>query len=59
MSDRFKYLFTMGDHFTKYSWIVPLKDKLQKYAGCIQKGITTKNVPTTPQTDKRTEFKIL
>ena len=27
MSDDYKYLLTMVDHFTKYSWIVPLKDK--------------------------------
>ena len=26
----FKYVFTMVDHFTKYGWIVPLKDKKQK-----------------------------
>ena len=27
MSDGFKYLFTMVDHFTIYGWIIPLKDK--------------------------------
>ena len=25
--DDFKYLFTMVDHFTKYGWIIPIKDK--------------------------------
>ena len=25
--DDFKYLFTMVDHFTKYGWKIPIKDK--------------------------------
>ena len=28
--DDFKYLFTMVDHFTKYGWIIPIKDKKLK-----------------------------
>ena len=27
MSEDYKYLFTMVDHFTKYGWIIPLKEK--------------------------------
>ena len=37
MSDGFKCLFTIVDRFTKYGWIVPLKDKTTKYTMCIQK----------------------
>ena len=58
MSDRFKYLFTMVDHFTKYGWIIPLNDKTAKnMLGAFKKCITTQNVPTTLQTDNGTEFK--
>ena len=30
MPDELKYLFTMGNHFTKYGWIILLKDKTAK-----------------------------
>ena len=58
MSDGFKYLFTMVDHFTKYGWIIPLKDKTAKNVlGAFKKCITTHNVLATLQTDNGTEFK--
>ena len=58
MSDGFKYLFTMVDHFTKYGWIIPFKDKTSKNVlGAFKKCITTHNVPTTLQIDNGTEFK--
>ena len=58
MSDGFKYLFTIVDHFTKYGWIIPLKDKTVKNVlGAFKKCITTHNVPTTLKTDNATEFK--
>ena len=52
MSDGFKYLYTMVDHFTKYGWIIPLKDKTAKNVlGAFKRCITTL------QTDNGTEFK--
>ena len=58
MSDGLKYLFTMVDNFTKYGWIIPLKDKTAKnLMGAFKKCILTHNVLTTLQNDHRTEFK--
>ena len=58
MSDGFKCLFTMVDHFTKYGRIIPLKDKTTKNVlGAFKKCITTHNAKTTLQTDNGTEFK--
>ena len=58
MSDGFKYLFTMVDNFTKYGWIIPLKDKTTKNVlGTFKKCIITHNVPTTLQTNNGAKFK--
>ena len=52
MSDDYKYLFTMVDHFTKYSWIVPLKDKTSfTFLRAFRKWITTHNTLMILQTD--------
>ena len=58
MSDDYKYLFTMVDHFTKYDWIEPLKDKtLLTVLRAFSKWITTHNIPMILQTDNGAEFK--
>ena len=56
MSDGFKYLFTIVDHFPNMDNL--LKDKTAKNVlGAFKKYIITFNVLTTLQTDNRTEFK--
>ena len=46
MSGDYKYLFTMVDHFTKYGWIILLKDKtLLTVLRAFRKWITTHNTP--------------
>ena len=58
VSGDFKYIFTMVDHFTKYGWIVPLKDKkAENILIAFKKWVTTHNVPLSLQTDNGTEFK--
>ena len=48
----------MVDHFTKYGWIVPLKDKkAENILIAFKKWVTTHNVPLSLQTDNGTEFK--
>ena len=58
MSGDYKCLFTMVDHFTKYGWIVPLKDKTSlTVLKVFRKWITTHNTPMILQTDNGEEFK--
>ena len=58
MSDGFKNFFAMIYNFTKYGWIVPLKDKITKSVlGAFKKCISTYNIPKTLQTDNETDFK--
>ena len=58
MSEDYKYLFTMVDHFTKYGWIIPLKDKASlTVLRAFKKWITTHNTPMILQTDNGAEFK--
>ena len=48
----------MVDHFTKYRWIVPLKDKkAENILIAFKKRFFTHNVPLSLQTDNGTEFK--
>ena len=47
----------MVDHFIKYEWTVPLKDKIAKILWVhSKKYIIIYHVPTTLQTDNGTEF---
>ena len=58
MSEDYKYLFTMVDHFTKYGWIIPLKDKASlTVLRAFKKWITTHNTQMILQTDNGAEFK--
>ena len=58
MSEDYKYLFTMVDHFTKYCGVVPLKNKTSlTVLRTLRKWITTHNIPMILQTDNGTEFK--
>ena len=42
-------LFIIVYYFTKYRWIVALKDKTAKNIGCIKKWITMNNILSTMQ----------
>ena len=58
MSDDYKYLFTMIDHFKRYGWILPLKDKTSlTVLRAFRKWITTHNTSMILQTDNWAEFK--
>ena len=48
----------MVDHFTKYGWIVILKDKISlTVLRAFRKWITTHNAPMILQTNNRAKFK--
>ena len=46
------FFFTMVNHFTKYGWIIPLKNITAKNVrSAFKKCITASNVQTTQQND--------
>ena len=52
----YKYLLTVLDVFSKYAWVVPIKDKKGKTITNAFKVIINKRKPTYLWTDKGTEF---
>ena len=53
----FKYLFTMVDHFTKYSWVIPMHDKkAETVLKAFKKWIAIHNSLDLLQTDNGSEF---
>ncbi len=51
-----RFLLTCIDVFSKYAWVVPLKDKTGKSLVAAFKRITKERQPRLLQTDKGTEF---
>ena len=58
-NDKFKFLLCIIDVFSKYAWVVPIKDKtgitlVNAFKSVLKSGRSPKSL----QTDKGTEFKI-
>ena len=57
-SDKHRYLLCIIDVFSKYAWVVPIKDKIGKTLVIAFKSVLKSGrCPKSLQTDKRTEFK--
>ena len=56
-NDGVKYLLTCIDTFSKYAWVLPLKNKSGLYVKEALESIFEEKVPLNLQTDKGTEFK--
>ena len=52
----YKYLLTVLDVFSKYAWVIPIKDKKGETITNAFKGIINNRKPTYLWTDKGTEF---
>lgn len=57
-NDKYRYLFCLIDVFSKFAWVVPIKDKsgktlVEAFKSVLKRGRTPKSL----QTDKGTEFK--
>ena len=55
-NDKYKYLLNVIDLFSRYGWIVPLKDKTGTLITSALKSLFQNRKPITLQSDKRTEF---
>ena len=55
-NDRFKFLLTCVDVFSKYAWVIPLKNKSSKSIVSVFSKIFEKRKPANLQTDKGSEF---
>ena len=51
-----KYLLTVIDVFSKYSWLIPLKDKMGKFVASALKTIFKERKPEKMWVDKGKEF---
>ena len=58
-NDKFKFLLCIIDVFSKYAWVVPIKDKTGKtLVNAFKSVLKSGRSPKSLQTDKGTEFKI-
>ena len=55
-NDRYKFLLTCIDVFSKYAWVIPLKNKSSKSIVAAFTKIFEKRKPSNLQTDKGSEF---